>query len=169
MRAGPTKLETLLEPTIVGLGYELVGIEQLTQSGQTVLRIYIDGAAGIQLADCERVSRQVGAVLDVEDPIRGPFTLEVSSPGLDRPLFRPEHFDRFAGAQVRISLAQPWQGRRRLRGRLCGRAGAEIIIDEDGTELHVPYAAIERARLSDDPPAPAGAARGGRGRRAGQK
>lgn len=145
-------LRALLEPSVTGLGYELVGVVYVGSGARRVLRLYIDAAAGIDLDDCERVSRQVSAVLDVEDPIAGQYALEVSSPGLDRPLFTPEHFRRFAGHQVTIVLREPQVGRRRFRGRLEGiredeGAGPRVVVVEDGTEHVLALAAVGKANL----------------------
>ncbi len=141
-------LRGLVEPVVVGLGYELVGIEEGALGRGGVLRVYIDSRTGITLRDCERVSQQISSVLDVEDPIRGSYTLEVSSPGLDRPLFRLEDFERFQGARVRIELKAPAGGRRRFLGRLLGVAGTEIVVvAEDGEQHRLPFGAIRKARL----------------------
>jgi ribosome maturation factor RimP len=109
------------------------------------------------------VSHQVSGLLDVEDVIAGPYRLEVSSPGLDRPLFTREHFQRFAGATVRLELAQPQQGRRRLRGRLEGLDGDRVVLRDEDERFEVPFANVERARIV--PEEPQRRARPDRGRR----
>jgi ribosome maturation factor RimP len=147
MRADAERVRALLEPSVIGLGYELVGVELQGRGARTLLRLYIDGPEGITLDDCERVSRQVGAVLDVEDPFRGPFTLEVSSPGADRPLFTPRDFERFAGARVRVKLEVPVGGRRKVTGVLQGCTDGAVVVVEEGTELRLPLAAVREARL----------------------
>src|ERR1044071_667568 len=117
------KLTRLLEPVVEGLGYELVLLEYVPQRGGGLVRLYIDSLGGITLKDCERVSREVSATLDVEDPIQGNYRLEVSSPGIDRPLVKPEHFERFVGHDVSIRLTAPRAGgRRRYSGQLLGYA-----------------------------------------------
>ncbi len=147
----PERLQGLLEPVVTGLGYEWVGLEFLSAGARSTLRVYIDLDGGITVDDCERVSRQVSSVLDVEDVIRGHYTLEVSSPGLDRPLFTPEHFRRFAGREVRLQLRDLVQGRRRLDGRLVGiDAGGEVTILADGVEYRIPLANIAKARLKPE-------------------
>src|SRR5579871_4848897 len=118
----------LLEPAIEALGYELVELEFPPH----LLRIYIDREGGVTVDDCEIVSRQVSAVLDVEDPIPGAYTLEVSSPGLDRPLRKVADFARFAGEQARIELTLPIEGRRRFSGTLKGCEAEEVSIEVDG-------------------------------------
>ncbi|MGB9428660.1 MAG: ribosome maturation factor RimP [Gammaproteobacteria bacterium] len=133
----------ILEPAIEGLGYELVELE--FQGG--VLRVYIDQPAGVTLEDCEKVSRQMGAVLDVEDPIQGAYTLEVSSPGLDRPLRKPVDFGRRAGQRARIEMVLPLNGRRRFSGTLRGLEQDEVLIEVDGTLFRLPFAQIGKARL----------------------
>ena len=130
------------------MGYELVGIEYRAHGRNGVLSVYIDARSGVTLEDCERVSYQVSGLLDVEDPISGRYTLEVSSPGLDRPLFSKEHFVRFAGRRVRIQLHTPLEGRRKFTGILHGMRGEqEVVIEQDGTELCLPLEWIKLARL----------------------
>jgi ribosome maturation factor RimP len=144
-------LRELLEPSVTGLGYEFVGVELVGAGGRRVLRLYIDAQSGVDLADCERVSRQVSALLDVEDPIAGQYVLEVSSPGLDRPLFTPEHFRRFVGHEVKIVLKQAREGRRRFRGRLAGvRDDQAVVLIEDSEEHVLALSAIGKANLVPD-------------------
>lgn len=140
-------LVDLLGPLTRAMGYEMLGIEQLVQGRHSVIRIYIDKASGITLTDCEKVSEQVTGVLDVEDPIRGSYNLEVSSPGLDRPLFTLEHFKRHLGAQARVQLRSKLEGRRKLAGRIEAVEGETIVVNEDGVDYRVPAELIERARL----------------------
>ncbi len=141
-----TALEALLEPAVSRLGYELVGVEY-HGGRRALLRLYIDREGGVSVEDCQRVSRQVSGLLDVEDPIPGPYTLEVSSPGLDRPLFRAEDFQRFAGREVRIRTDVPLEGRRNFRGVLRGLRGGEVLVEVDGAEFALPVERIEQARL----------------------
>jgi ribosome maturation factor RimP len=147
MKRVPDQLTDLLEPAIAALGYELVGIEYHRQPKNNLLRVYIDQDRGITLDDCEQVSHQLSGVLDVEDPIKGHYTLEVSSPGLDRPLFKAEHFQRFAGNKVRVRLGAPHQGRRNWTGMLRGLDGDDVVIQVDGDEVRLPLDSIEQARL----------------------
>jgi ribosome maturation factor RimP len=140
-------LQELLAPSVAALGYELLGCIYISQGRHTVLRIYIDSANGISVADCERVSRQLSAVLDVEDPIAGTYSLEVSSPGIDRPLFTREQFLRFLGAQVNIKLHAPLEDRRHFKGRLINVVDANVIVNVDGKEFALPLANIAKANL----------------------
>lgn len=119
------KITELLRPSVEGLGYELVGIEHLPMGKHTVLRIYIDSADGITVDDCSKVSHQVSGVLDVEEPIKGQFTLEVSSPGIDRPLFSFEQFKQFIGCKVKLKLYHAVEGKRKVIGVI------ESVEDED--------------------------------------
>ena len=137
------RLLALLEPVIGALGYELVELEH---SG-ALLRVYIDGPKGITVDDCEQVSRQVSALLDAEDPIGGRYTLEVSSPGLDRPLRTAEHFRAHAGKRAKLELAVPMDGRRRYTGTLQGLDDGQVLIEVDGKVFKIPLRALERARL----------------------
>jgi len=143
----PEKLRNIIKPAVEGLGYELVGIEFQGGTGNGLLRIYVDQADGISLGDCQAVSEQVSAVLDVEDPIAGRYTLEVSSPGLDRPLFEPQHFQRFSGHAVRIRLAAPLEGRRKWSGLLKGIENEWVVVEVEGEDVRLPLDAIEQARL----------------------
>ncbi len=145
-------LENLLEPVVKAMGYELLLVEYHSQSGHgaSVLRLYIDHDDGISIEDCEAVSREVSGVLDVEDPIGGEYQLEVSSPGLDRPLVKPEHFARFCGEEVKIELLEPRMGRRRYRGHLLGVEGNTVRVRVDGQTEEFELAEIEKARLVPD-------------------
>jgi ribosome maturation factor RimP len=143
---GPDRLVQLLEPVVNGLGYEMVGLE--FDSHLRVLRVYIDQDDGVGLEDCTKVSHQLSGVLNVEDPIPGNYHLEVSSPGLDRPLFTLEHYRRFAGSLVRMQLLRPVDGRRRFKGRLMSADDGLIVIrQDDGVESRLPFEAIEKARV----------------------
>ena len=142
------ELARLIEPTIVGLGYELSDLEVKLNDKDGVVRIYIDQPTdGIGLEDCETVSKQVSALLDVEDVIPSNYTLEVSSPGLDRRLTKIEHFERFLGELVRIKLRFPLEGRRNYRGTLKIAKSENIDIEVDGKIFQLPLATIESARL----------------------
>lgn len=145
--ASPQTLLELLEPEVQALGYELVDVDCRTGGRDGLLRLYIDCEAGVTLDDCERVSRQISAVLDVEDPMPGQYTLEVSSPGLDRVLRTPEHFERFSGAEVKVELHAPLDGRRRFRGLLKGMDGDAAVVTVDGQDWKLPLNMIEKARL----------------------
>ena len=137
----------LLEPVIEALGYELVELEFHPQGRGGLLRIYLDREGGIGVDDCERASRQVSSVLDVEDPIPGAYTLEVSSPGLDRPLRKAEDYTRFAGQRAKLELLLPRDGRRRFSGTLRGIEGSEVQIEVDGVIYRLPLADVGKARL----------------------
>lgn len=140
-------LNQLLEPVIERMGYELVGIDFRGNPKNSLLRIYIDKPGGIALDDCSRVSYQVSGVLDVEDPISGRYTLEVSSPGLDRPIFKTSDYDRFAGERIKLRLGAPVEGRRKFVGVLRGLRGEDVVVEEDGVEYVVPLSQIDRANL----------------------
>ena len=140
-------LVDLLGPLIRAMGYEMLGIEQLAQGRHSIIRIYIDGAAGITLSDCERVSVQATGVLDVEDPVRGSYNLEVSSPGLDRPLFTLEHFQRHLGSEARVQLRSKLEGRRKLSGRIEAVDAETVVIRVEDMDYRVPAELIEKARL----------------------
>ena len=148
------KLIGLVEPLLANLGYELVELELSTGHGSGMLRVYIDGAAGlgieptgVGIEDCERVSREISALLDVHDLIPTAYRLEVSTPGLDRVLRTPAHFERFAGRRVEIELAAPRDGRRRFTGQLARVDAAGIELTVDGISVPLAFADIFRARL----------------------
>jgi ribosome maturation factor RimP len=137
----------LLEPTIERLGYELTDLELKLGGQDGLLRVFIDKDEGIDLEDCEAVSRQVSAILDVEDPLPGRYSLEVSSPGLDRTLTKPSHFRRFMGEAVRVKLRFPMDGRRNFSGALLAADEEQIEVEVDGQSFSLPLATIESARL----------------------
>jgi ribosome maturation factor RimP len=141
------QLGELLGPVVAGLGYELWEIEYAPRAGGGLLRLYIDAAEGISLEDCERVSRAVSATLDETDPIPGHYTLEVSSPGLDRVLRTQAHFARFAGERVKLEMMRAVDGRKRFQGRLQTVGESEITLEMDGGTVSLPIDDIHRARL----------------------
>lgn len=140
-------IEALLEPAVRALGFELVALELGASGTSRVLRLYIDHPEGITVEDCADVSRQVSAVLDVEDPIAGEYLLEVSSPGLDRPLVKRADFERFVGEEVKIRTYEAVLGRKNFTGHLRGVEGDVVIIDVDKESYDLPLDLIERARL----------------------
>jgi len=140
-------LKDLIEPTIEALGVELWGIEHQSQGKFSTLRIYIDASEGIDIDDCEKVSRQVSAILDVEEPIGGEYTLEVSSPGLDRPLFTAEQFAKFNGNQVNLRTRTPIEGRRKFKGQIQEVRENVVCLDVDGTLYEIPHTEIEKANI----------------------
>ena len=143
------ELRRLIEPAVTALGFDLLGVEFI-RGKNSVLRVYIDHEDGISVDDCKSVSYQVSGLLDVEDPIRGQYALEVSSPGLDRPLFRARDYERFAGHAVKLRLSAPVQGRRRFTGTLLGLRDEQVVVMLDDEELLVPLHEIEQARLVPD-------------------
>ena len=160
-----SQISALLAPTVASLGLELLGIEYLPAPGGAVVRLYIDYPAdaapvtgedaqpmqpAVGIDECEQVSREVSAQLDVEDPISGNYTLEVSSPGLDRPLFTPAQFARFIGQNAKVGLKLPQDGRRRLTGRINAVEGETIRFDVDGQPFEAAFDNIDKARLVPD-------------------
>ena len=141
-------LTQLFEPVIETMGYELVGVEFERGGGHGTLRVYIDREDGVSLDDCAAISHQISGILDVEEPIQQAYDLEISSPGIDRPLFKLADYARFAGQTARIRLAVAQQGRRNFKGELKGVTDADCIsIEVDGEVYDLPYADIARANL----------------------
>ena len=142
------RLIELLEPALAALGFELADLD--AHAGRRgLVRIYIDRTSGgVTLDDCQRVSEQLGAFLDVEDPLPGSYVLEVSSPGLDRRLRTLAHFERFTGERVKLELKDPREGRRNVSGRLHGVDAGEVLVDVDGATWRLPLRDIAVARLA---------------------
>lgn len=141
------ELEQLLAPTVRGLGCEIWGVEYFPAGRGGTLRVYIDAPDGVTIDDCERVSAQLSGVLEVEAPIRSDYTLEVSSPGMDRVLFKAEQYAPFKGAELDVRLKFPLAGRRRLVGRLAEASEREVVLQVEGDRSVVPMEQIQRARV----------------------
>ena len=163
MAAKKQLLDDMIRPVVEGLGFECWGIDYSSQGKHSMLRIYIESKdagelsevgedgkereSGIELGDCEKVSRQLSAVLDVEDPISGDYTLEVSSPGMDRALYELAHYERFKGHHVALKLRMPFEGRRKFSGVLKGVEGNDVIVQADKEEFLFPVEGIEKANI----------------------
>tara|TARA_R110002072_G_scaffold284396_4_gene448583 strand:- start:50053 stop:50556 length:504 start_codon:yes stop_codon:yes gene_type:complete len=146
--ASTENIAELLRPTVAALDLELWGVELLVRGRSSLLRLYIDGPDGVTIDDCERVSRQVSAVLDVEDPLSGEYTLEVSSPGLDRPLFSMEQYARFVGDVISLRLRAPLNGRRKFKGVLEKAEAGVITMTVDSEQLDIPFQQVEKANIA---------------------
>ncbi|MDN3653135.1 ribosome maturation factor RimP [Thalassotalea ponticola] len=141
------KLTEMLRPSVEMTGKELLGVEYVSAGKHSVLRLFIDHENGINVDDCAEVSRLVSAVLDVEDPISTEYNLEVSSPGVDRPLFEKPHFEKVIGETVDVKLSMPINGRRKFKGELDAVEGDSLIVIVDGQDYELPIGNIERANL----------------------
>jgi ribosome maturation factor RimP len=141
------QIEAMLESTVKAMGFELWGIEHLSQGRHSVLRVYIERDSGLTADDCAAVSTQISGILDVEDPITGEYTLEVSSPGLDRRLFRLDQFSGYVGEIVDVHLRSPFDGRRKFKGVLTGVEGTDIVVQIEDHEYLLPHDAIDKARV----------------------
>lgn len=128
-------------------GCELVLVELVREPAGRILRVLVDKPGGVGLGDCQTISEDLSRALDAEPPVRGPYSLEVSSPGIERPLVKLADFDRFAGSKVAIRLRAPHEGRKRFRGDLIGTDGADVLIDSEGAQVRVPFAQIARTHL----------------------
>lgn len=145
------RLVNLLEPLVTELGYEFVGLEQSSNPKNALLRIYIDRPeVGVTVDDCGLVSREISALMDVEDPIKGEYTLEVSSPGLDRPLFTPSHYADVVGQAIKITVFAPIDGRRRFNGSLLSADDDGAVLEQDGEPVRFDYDNVAKARLVPD-------------------
>jgi len=147
MRQEHTHLWELFEPVVEGMGYDLIEIEHFPNPKHGVLRLYIDKANGVNIDDCTEVSRQISALIDVEDPVRGQFNLEVSSPGMDRPLRKLRDFQRFAGSLVTLKTAVPMDGQRNFKGKLLQATEETVVIETDTEEISIPMRSIDKARV----------------------
>ena len=138
----------IIEPSLAAMGYRLVRVA-LTSTGRATLQVMAEreDEAPMSVEDCAEISRSISALLDVADPIAGAYTLEVSSPGIDRPLVRPEDYERFAGFEAKVELAQPLDGRKRFRGRLLGRTASGARLLAEAGEVVLPFETIQRAKL----------------------
>ena len=143
MSGKEAQLTQLLQPTIEAMGYSLWGIELISPGRRPTLRLYIDAESGVDVDDCAQVSHQVSGVLDVEDPISGEYTLEVSSPGVDRLLFRPEHYLAYVGEIIDIRLRLPVDGRRRFKGPLLSADNEMIVVSVDDHEFELPLRSVD--------------------------
>jgi ribosome maturation factor RimP len=150
MKQAPDHLLALIEPVVEGLGYECVGIEYNAHPRHGLLRIYIDTENGVLVEDCTKVSHQVSGVLDVEDPIPDNYSLEVSSPGAERPFYKLSQFERYIGSTVAIHLFSPVNGRRKVTGKITQVEDDVITFEENENLLLIPFAAMSKARLVPD-------------------
>jgi ribosome maturation factor RimP len=137
----------LLKPTVESMGYELWGCEYLSQGKHSLLRVYIDKADGIGIEDCEQISHQVSALLDVEDPIPGNYRLEVSSPGIPRPMFYNWQYQRYIGHKVHIKLYKPVAGQRKFTGFIAAADETTLVLDIDGMQQAFLFSNIVKANL----------------------
>ncbi len=142
-------LEKLIEPVVKGLGCELWGLEYRPYGESALLRLYIDKNEGITLEDCTSVSHQVSGVLDVEEPIKVVYTLEVSSPGVDKPLLKPGHFQMFLDRKIVLKSKWPVEGRRKFKGLIKSADEFAVVLLDDGGEVTIPYDSVSSAKLID--------------------
>lgn len=140
-------MTAMLAPAVAAVGFELWGVEFFQQGRHSVLRLFIDGPEGVGVDDCATVSHQVSGVLDVEDPIAGEYTLEVSSPGWDRPLFTLAHYTRFVGSEVSVRLASPLNGRRKYKGIVQKTTDDAVELLVEGAAVLIPFAAIDKGNV----------------------
>ncbi|MBN2865652.1 MAG: ribosome maturation factor RimP [Thiotrichales bacterium] len=142
------KLEDLFKPTIESMGFELWAIEYIPAGRHTTLRVFADKLGGINVDDCAAISRQLSAIMDVEDPISDQYMLEVSSPGLDRVLIKPEHFKRYEGKSVRVRSAVAILGRKKINGLMTKVSEDSIEVEVDGELFEIPFGLIDKANLA---------------------
>ncbi len=147
MTASTSKLEELIAPTVIDMGFEYWGLEYQTQSGAVLLRIYIESSNGISVEDCAAVSRQLSLMLDVEDPIRAEYRLEISSPGMARPFFTIEQYAKFVGSVIKVKLRFAFEGRRHFKGRLIAVENNELVVNNGEFEFCLPYESVDKGSL----------------------
>lgn len=143
-----SEIEQLIQPTVESMGYDLWGCEYLAQGKHSLLRIYIDKADGIGVEDCEKISRQVSAILDVEDPIPGNYSLEVSSPGIPRPLFRTSQYERYIGLDVQIKLFKPVDSKRKFVGTIVSVDENTLVLSIEHVQQDFLFSNIVKANLT---------------------
>lgn len=141
-------VEQMIKPTVEEMGYVLWGCEYLAQGKHSLLRVYIDKKDGIGIADCEQVSRRINALLDVEDPIPGNYHLEVSSPGIPRPLFSGWQYQDCIGKEVQIKLMKPVEGKRKFTGTIVAVNDSNVLLDVGGVQLEFLFSTIVKAYLT---------------------
>ncbi len=141
------KLTDMLRPAVEETGKKLLGVEYISAGNNSVLRLFVDHENGINVDDCAEVSRQVGAILDVEDPISSEYSLEVSSPGVDRPLFELSHFQQVIGEIVNVKLSVPLNGRRKFKGILAAIENDTLIVEVDGIDYELVINNVDKANL----------------------
>ncbi|SHH72371.1 ribosome maturation factor RimP [Ferrimonas marina] len=141
------RLTEMLNEPVEALGYELWGLQYIRAGNHSVLRLFIDHENGITVDDCAAVSRQVGAVLDVEDPINTEYNLEVSSPGMDRPLFTAAHYEKYLGREVTVVLNMPMEGQRKWRGEIVAVEGETVTLRSNDQEQMVVLSNVQKAHL----------------------
>ena len=145
--ARSTELENMIRPAVEASGFEFWGLEYLSQGKHSVLRVFIDHEDGISVDDCAEVSHQVSGVLDVEDPIKGLYNLEISSPGMDRPLFNEQQFARYIGEDVEVKVSVPLNGRRKFKGTIEQVEGGVLSLQVDGEVYEINCQQIDKAHL----------------------
>ncbi len=142
------KVKQLIEPQVIGLGLELVDIEYVKEGAHWYLRVYIDKDGGVDIDDCAEVSHHVSEILDRENPIPQAYMLEVSSPGIERPLVKKEDYEKYRGELVTIYSKEPYQGYTRFTGNLMGLENEHAVLEYDGKEIKIPLDFIKRAHLT---------------------
>lgn len=143
------KITQLIRPTIEALGFEYWGLVYQPNQGRALLRIFIEQAAGITVDDCAKISRQISSILDVENPIHSAYVLEVSSPGMDRLLFEPEHFKRYLNQAITVKLHEPVDGRRNFSGKLLDFSIDGLIeLEQEGQVYVLPFSQVQKAQVS---------------------
>ncbi len=142
------EIEQLIQPTLESMGYELWGCEYLAQGKHSLLRIYIDTSAGIGMEDCANASRQISAILDVEDPISGNYSLEVSSPGIPRPLFHSSQYQQYIGLDVQIKLFKPVNAKRKFVGTIVSADEQTLVLTIDNKQQDFLFSNIVKANLT---------------------
>ena len=151
MKTSVALVSKIIQPTINALGMVLWGVEHVQKGKYSVLRIFIDSEGGIEggitVTDCAKVSRQISGLLDVESPISGEYTLEVSSPGLDRPLFKVDQFEKFVGDEVKVQMRVPIEGKRRFKGVIESVSGETICLKKEEETFKLQHSEIDKASV----------------------
>jgi ribosome maturation factor RimP len=141
------QVESLVEPILEEMGYELVDVEYVSSFGRWILRLYVDKEGGVTIGDCARISEELGDLIDVKEFVRHEYNLEVSSPGLDRPLRKEEHLSRALGKRVKVRMAIPLEGRRNFTGILLRYGDGILHLEVDGREVALSWPDVAKANL----------------------
>jgi ribosome maturation factor RimP len=147
MAFAKSELEKIIKPTVVDMGFEFWGLDYSNKSGSAFLRVFIESEKGINVEDCAEVSRRLSVLLDVENPIKGVYDLEISSPGMSRRFYSLDQYQRFIGAFIKVKLYLNFNGRKNFKGILVGVQNEELVIRDGDDEFFIPFESIDKGSM----------------------